>query len=181
MVATTPRSNIRFLVALHNSKMMANQFFDWNDPAGKFTGLLQEEWYERSVQNGFPLTTLVFEQNAAQRFFLATEAMRRWQQQTGVRVIGHETYAANKLDPKLGPQILREPYRRGLVRLPGAGLSRLQSMKLVTEVTRYPQFRTDDLVMSQWMGEYNLPHIYSREPKVRTTPVPAWLKGTVVA
>jgi hypothetical protein len=173
-----PKTHLRFLVALHRGKLMANQFFDWNDPSGKFTGMLQE-WYEKSVRSGFPLTTLVFEQNAAQRFFLATEAMRRWQQTTGVRVIGHETNSANKLDPQMGPHILRELYRRGLVRLPGKGLSRLSSLQLVEEVTRYPQFRTDDLVMSQWMGEANLSHIYSREPKVRMTPTPSWLKGSV--
>ena len=110
-----PKTNIRFLVALHRSKLTIGQFFDWNDPEGKFTGLLQQ-WYERSVVCGFPITTLIFEANAAQRFFLATEAIRRWQQSTGVRVIGHETYAANKLDKDLGPQILSELYRRGLVR-----------------------------------------------------------------
>lgn len=171
-----PATNIRFLVALHRGKLMARQFFDWNDPEGKFTGLLQE-WYERTVVLGFPLTTLVFEQNAAQRFFLATSAMQRWQQSTGVRVIGHETFASNKLDPKLGPQILSELYRRGLVRLPGKGdASRIMTMKLVEEVTRYPKATTDDLVMSQWMGEANLSHIFAREPKVRITPVPGWLK-----
>jgi hypothetical protein len=174
-----PATNIRFLVALMRSKLMINQFFDWNDPEGKFTGILHQ-WYEKSLLSGFPLTTLIFEANAAQRFFLATEAMRRWQQTTGVRVIGHETYAANKLDPLLGPQILSELYRRGLVRLPGRGdASRMMSLKLIEEVTRYPQFRTDDLVMSQWFGEANLAHIYSREPKSRTLPVPRWLREKI--
>jgi hypothetical protein len=171
-----PKTNLRFLVALMRSKLMANQFFDWNDPSGKFTGILHD-WYEKSVVLGFPMTTLVFEQNAAQRFFLATEAMRRWQQQTGVRVIGHETHAANKLDSKLGPQILSELYRRGLVRLPAKGdMSRLTSLKLVEEVTKYPMATTDDLVMSQWMGEANLNHIYARDPQVRTTWRPSWLR-----
>ena len=171
-----PKTNLRFLVALHRSKMMVNQFFDWNDPEGKFTGILAD-WYERSVVLGFPMTTLIFEANAAQRFFLATEALRRWQQKTGVRIIGHETFAANKLDPQLGPQILRELYRRGLVRLPGKGdLSRMTSMKLIEEVTRYPMGRTDDLVMSQWFGEANLDHVYKREPFQRVTPTPSWLR-----
>jgi hypothetical protein len=171
-----PQTKLRFLVALHNSKMMINQFFDWNDPDKKFTGLLPE-WYQKSVMQGFPITTLIFEANAAQRFFLATEALRRWQQQTGVRIIGHETYAANKLDPELGPQILRELYRRGLVRLPGKGdHSKFRSMRLTEEVTRYPMGRTDDLVMSQWFGEANLDHIYKRDATVRITNVPSWLK-----
>ncbi len=176
-----PKTNLRFLVALHRSKMQIGQFFDWNDPKNEFTGLLPQ-WYERSVACGFPIATLVFEQNAAQRFFLATDALKRWQQQTGVRVIGHETFAANKLDPNLGPQILSELYRRGLVRLPGAGdLARITSMKLVEEVTRYPQARTDDLVMAQWMGEANLRHIYARDPQQRTTWRPSWFRQQVPA
>jgi hypothetical protein len=171
-----PETNIRFLVAVHRSKLMINQFFDWNAEDGKFGGLLQQ-WFERTQVLGFPLTTLIFEMNAAQRFFLATEAIRRWQGQTGVRIIGHETHAVNKLDPKLGPQILSEVYRRGLVRLPGKGdISRVSSMKLVDEVTRYPMGRTDDLVMSQWFGECNLHKIYRRDPPVRNTWRPSWMR-----
>lgn len=174
-----PKSNLRFLVALHKGKLQASQFFDWNAQEQKFTGMLHD-WYQQSVVLGFPITTLVFEQNAAQRFFLATEAMRRWQQTTGVRVIGHETYAANKLDPNLGPQILSPLYRRGLIRLPaGNEMSRLKTLQLVEEVTRYPQGRTDDQVMAQWMGEANLDHIYAREPQVRLTWRPRWMKEQV--
>lgn len=171
-----PKSNLRFLVALEHRRLQIGQFFDWNDPEHRFTGMLQQ-WYERSVVLGFPISTLIFEQNAAQRFFLATEAIRRWQQTTGVRIIGHETHSHNKLDPKLGPQILSELYRRGLVRLPGKGdVARLSSNKLVQEVTRYPQNTTDDLVMSQWMGEANLNHVYRRDPIERIKKVPSWLK-----
>ena len=50
------------------------------------------------------------------------------------------------------------------------------SLKLVTEVTRYPAHRTDDLVMAQWFGEANLKHVYSRNTKSRQLPVPRWLK-----
>lgn len=174
-----PATNIRFLVALMRAKMSVNQFLDWNDPAGKFHGVLQD-WHEKALINGFPISTLIFEQNGAQRFFLATDAFRRWQQQTGVRVIGHETYAANKLDPQLGPQILAEVYRRGLVRLPGKGdISRLMTMKLVEEATKYPRGTTNDLVMSQWFGEANLKHVYNRNTKTRIRPVPGWLKEKI--
>ena len=174
-----PGTNIRFLVALMKAKMSVNQFLDWNDPEGKFHGILQD-WHDRALVAGFPISTLIFEQNGAQRFFLATDAFRRWQQRTGVRVIGHETFAANKLDPQLGPQILSEIYRRGLVRLPGKGdMARLMCMKLVEEVTHYPHVTTDDLTMSQWFGEANLKHVYNREPKARIRPVPGWLRDKI--
>lgn len=176
-----PKTNLRFLIDLMSVKMPLGQFFDWNDPKRQWTGVLPD-WYQRSVIAGFPISTLVFEQNAAQRFFLATDALRRWQQDTGVRIIGHETFAANKLDPALGPQTLSELYRRGLVRLPGHGdKARMTSLKLVTEVTRYPQHRTDDLVMSQWMGEANLTHIYNREPPMRITWRPTWMRDEMPA
>lgn len=173
-----PKTNLRFLVALHNTKLSIGQFFDWSESDGSFKGLLAD-WYQKSVQLGFPISTLIFEQNAAQRFFLATEAIRRWQQQTGVRIIGHETYAANKLDPALGPQILSQLYRRGLIRLPGHDFAHGACMKLVDQVTHYPQGRMDDLVMSQWMGEANLNHVYSREPQARTTKVPSWVRSGI--
>jgi len=174
-----PQTDLRFLVALQRSKLMVGQFLDWDVAQGKFTGILSQ-WHEKCLVNGFPLSTLIFEQNGAQRFFLATETFRRWQQKTGVRVIGHETFAANKLDPELGPQILAPLYRRGLIRLPGGDeISKLTTLKLVEEVTRYPLFRTDDLVMSQWFGEANLQHVYSREPKPRIRPVPGWLREKI--
>jgi hypothetical protein len=170
-----PATQLRFLMALHNTKMRLEQFFDWSDPDRRFVGLLPE-WYDRSVTAGYPLTTLIFEQNAAQRFFLATDALRRWQQQTGVRVIGHETSAANKLDPELGPQQLGPLYRRGLVRLPhGSQAAALGSLKLIDEVTRYPMGRKDDLTMSQWFGEADLSHIYARKPPERYSWRPSWM------
>jgi hypothetical protein len=176
-----PQSELRFLVALTNLKMQLSQFFDWSDPKKSFTGILHE-WYQMSVAKGFPIATLIFEANAAQRFFLATDALRRWQQQTGVRVIGHETFARNKLDPELGPQQLGPLYRRGLIRLPGKGdKARLASVKLVEEVTHYPIGRKDDLVMSQWFGEANLGHVYAREPKPRYSWRPSWYTELVPA
>ena len=174
-----PATNLRFLVALEQRKMQVGQFLDWNAPEGQYTGLLQR-WHEKALVAGFPISTLIFEQNGAQRFFLATAAFKRWQQMTGIRVIGHETFAANKLDPKLGPQILSQIYRRGLVRLPyGDDAGRWMSLKLIEEVTRYPKHRTDDLVMSQWFGEANLGHVYNRQPKQRTLPVPTWLREKI--
>lgn len=176
-----PKTQLRFLIALMNTKMAVNQFFDYNSLSGEFTGILQD-WYKKTCELGFPLSTLVFEQNGAQRFFLAQDSLRRWQQQTGVRIIGHETTARNKLDRELGPQILAELYKRGLIRLPGyrsedqVDRARLTSMKLVDEVTKWPKGRADDLVMSQWFGEASLSSIYQQIPHPRITKVPTWMR-----
>ncbi len=174
-----PESKLRFLLDLMKVKMGVNQFLDWHSPSGQFEGVAHE-WWERSVALNMPITTMVFEANAAQRFFLATQAIRDWQAATGVRVIGHETYAANKLDRELGPQILAQIYRRGLIRLPGRGEeARLTSLKLIEEVTKWPKGGCDDQVMAQWFGEYNLEHIYDPTPFIRFDSRPDWLRPQV--
>ena len=65
------------------------------------------------------------------------------------------------------------------MRLPGKqnGEARYTSLKLVDEVTRYPQSTTDDCVMSEWMFEWNLPILYT-PPAMRNPErekVPSWI------
>jgi hypothetical protein len=51
-------------------------------------------------------------------------------------------------------------------------------MKLVDEVTHYPDTLTTDCVMSQWFGEYWLPTMV---PDLEALPVmkrPSWMKGS---
>lgn len=158
----TPVSQNRYLMDLERRAMTAGDFLDWHHEGACWTGLL-EEWWQRSVGMGLRVSAVVVEANAAQRFMLQYDHVRRWMAARDVRVIGHQTHA-NKADPKLGVTTLAPHWRFGRVRLPGKpGPGRLAAMKLVEEVTRWPMGRQDDLAMSQWMFEMNLERLY-REP-----------------
>lgn len=169
----------RFLLDLVRQAMDAPDFLDFNLNDGVYTGLL-EEWWQRSKDVGAPFTTLIVEANAAQRFMLQYDMFRKWAGLRGVQVIPHQTHR-NKADPDYGVQSIAPHYRFGRIRLPGkqgAGESaRIASMKLVDEVTRWPNAATDDCVMAQWFLEWNLTRI-QRRPRADTVQSrPSWVNG----
>lgn len=173
-----PATGFRFLMDLLRVKMSAPEFLDWNEREQSFSGVM-ETWQERSKRLGVPIGWWVVEQNAAQRFILQYDHFRRWQQRTGVRVIGHDTNT-NKADPEFGLSASLKPiFRRGLIRLPGYqqdSVSRPASLKLVNEATRYPSSTTDDTLMALWFFEFN-------RRRFETTPLERqpkkWLPGFV--
>ena len=67
---------------------------------------------------GYPISHWIVEVNAAQRFLLAHDFVRKWQALRMVNVIPHTT-SRNKLDQNLGVEALLPPlWRTGQVRLP---------------------------------------------------------------
>lgn len=177
-----PHTNQRFLLDLIRQQMDAPDFLDWNENNRVFHGIMQE-WQDRSKDLGAPISHWIVEANAAQRFILQYDHVRRWQRTHGVQIVAHQTHR-NKTDPDFGVQMLKNLYRFGQVRLPGAGVGRLASLKLVDEVTRYPQTSTDDCMMAQWFGENHiangaLHHTQDREPIVLRRP--SWMRKKVAA
>lgn len=177
-----PATKQRFLMDLIRQSMDAPDFLDWNQNQGVFFGVM-EEWQIRSKDLGYPITHWIVENNAAQRFILQYDHVRRWQRVHGVQVIAHSTHR-NKTDPDFGIQMLKGIYRFGQVRLPAVGQGRLASLKLVDEVTRYPQTSTDDCLMAQWFGEFHLgqgalSRITEHEPTVMRRPT--WMRRKVAA
>lgn len=178
-----PATNQRFLMDLIRQSMDAPDFLDWNANAGKFFGVM-EEWQERSSDLGYPISHWIVEINAAQRFLLQYDHVRRWQRQHGVQIVGHSTHK-NKTDPDFGVQMVKNLYRFGQVRLPGGTLSgRIAALKLVDEVTRYPQTSTDDCLMAQWFLEHqlangNMIRSLDHEPVVLRRP--SWMRKRVFA
>lgn len=168
----------RFLLDLIRQGMDAPDFLDWNIAQGVYTGVL-EEWWQRSKDLGFPFTWLVAEANAAQRFMLQYDYFRKWASTRGVAVIPHQTHR-NKSHPEFGIQAIAPHYRYGRVRLPGKQMDpgRMAAMKLVDEVTRWPQAATDDCVMAQWFLEFNLTRMLRKESAVPTTlwQPPRWFR-----
>lgn len=172
VIDTDPNADRRYLMDLERRKMTSAEVLDWNNPAGAYTGLM-EEWQQRSVALRIPITHWVYEANAAQRDFLTGERFNNWKSTRKVAVLPHQT-SKTKQDPKFGVQRLAPLYRFGKVRLPGAADARTTSLKLIDEVQKYPLGRYFDLGMSQWFVEVALPKIKPTTKSLPMLPRPSW-------
>lgn len=155
--AYQPDSDLRFLIDIERGMMDAPDFLDHNSTTGQFYGLL-EDWTQRAAEMGRPINYLIVETNAAQRFMTQYDFFRRWQSTRNVRLIPHTTNR-NKADPEYGVQMLAPLYQMGKVRLPALPGHMWTNKKIqifARELTRWPRSATDDQVMSQWFGEFNL-------------------------
>jgi hypothetical protein len=164
----------RWLMDLERRPMEANEFLDFNHATQRFTGIL-EEWAQTSVDLNVPITHVIVEHNAAQRFLLQYDTVRQWMSRRNIEIIGHNTHR-NKSDPDFGVESIREHYKFGRKRLPYKRDSDgfICSMKLINELTTYPHGKTDDCVMADWFGEWNLPRIYSPQEAEGRSWRPSW-------
>lgn len=175
--AVQPDSEQRFLLDLHRERMDAPEFLDWSANLNVFTGLL-EDWWHLFKKVGVPLSYVIVEINAAQRFMLQYDHFQRWTRSRKVLLIPHST-ARNKGDPEFGVQMIAPKWKHGQVRLPGKNndLGRIHAMRLVDEVLRYPNATSNDCVMGQWFLEHNLINLKRRGVKkvVKSDPRrPSW-------
>jgi hypothetical protein len=170
-----PASEQRFLLDLVRQKMEAGDFLDWNANDKQFFGLAQD-WQVRSKLLGLPITHWIIEQNAAQRFLLQYDHTKRWQRTHNVGIIGHNTTVL-KLSEEYGIEMLANLYKFGNVRLPGhhADHSRIASLKLVHEATRYPDVSTTDCLMAQYFLEFNLPSLSKEKKPMHKLARPSWM------
>lgn len=170
-----PTTEYRWLIDLVKSPMEAGEFLDYNPATGKYTGLL-EDWVGVSRDLGCPITHVIVEDNAAQRFLLQYKTVQQWMSITGVEILGHSTHR-NKSDPDFGVETIAQHYQFGRVRLPYKRNSEgwVCSTKLIEEVTHYPHGRTDDQVMAHWFLEWNLPRIYSPDETQGKQWRPSWV------
>lgn len=175
---TDTTSGYRYVMDVERAKMGANDFLD-RSADGTYIGLA-EEWVQRAKQQGYPITHLIVERNAAQRFMLQLEHFQNWWRTRSVEVREHETMS-NKADPDYGVwATLPEAWRFNRVRLPGGDVTARNTVyPLVQEVTTYPDGATDDLVMSSWFGEYHLDSLIgTRQPVGQFyTDIPTWAGG----
>jgi hypothetical protein len=168
----------RYLLNHVRKKMGANDFLDYDHGSDEYVGLA-EQIVSNARTQGCPVQFLILEKNAAQRWAMQYDFFTRWKQTRRVQVIPHET-TSNKSDADLGVwATLPNVYKNGLVRLPGRDSAcKAMSYPLVREVTTYPNGSTDDCVMSQWFGEYNLQHLVTRRHTGArvSTDIPSWMK-----
>lgn len=154
-------NQFQHLLDLQRKKMGAPDLLDWNHASGAWTGML-EEWWQRSNDQGHPITHVIIEANAAQKFLLQYDHARRWAMTRGVQLIAHQTQR-NKTDPDYGVTSLGPHYKFGRVRLPGHPQSRVYAMPLVAEVTRYPHSGTTDQVMAHWFLTWNSHRLFVKQ------------------
>lgn len=165
-----PATETRYLVNLVRKPMTSGQFLDLNSTNGIYTGLC-EEWAQMGKKNKFPVDAIVLEENATQKWFFQFEWSRQWLSSRGVTMEPHQTQR-NKADPELGIQSLLPPqYEYGRVRFPGNRLdgSRATIMKMVDELTHWPEARTSDCVMAHWFFEFKMPKLL-KQKKFRDRP-----------
>lgn len=169
-----PVSKRRILVDLHRGKMRTPDALAFNPDSGMFTGLF-EEWWRSSVEQGRPITRLIFEANDSEVFFLDGLELTRWRQARGVLVTRHKTNR-NKWDPNYGLESLAPVYMHGQVRLPGdvPSGSRALAQQLVREATNWPQ-GTSDLLMEQWFVEANMANLAVEHNPLPAQRRPSWV------
>lgn len=169
-------AHTRLLLNVFDGKMSADELLDWNAEGDRFKGIMHD-WQLRSIEQGLPIKYWIVENNAAQRYLLAYDHVRRWAQRYRVTIKPHTTTAKNKLDPELGPQTLREPHRAGLVRYAYGDRNSVGKTEIIRQqLTTFPSpaYKSDQ-VMAEWMASYHIP---SLQPRTTTLPIahrPTWL------
>ena len=139
------------LVRCKRTRMQSSGFLDYNIETGRFSGLLQDWWYE-SQGTDAPISMVVVEINAAQKYLVTQPHVQKWQTTTGCHINPHVT-ARNKADPDYGVESLERWFRNGLIRLPfGGPEARLNIHPLVDEAKKYPTSATTDMVMTTWFA-----------------------------
>jgi len=164
-----PETNLRYLVDTERCRLTAEQLLGYDTGTKDYSGIM-EEWQSRSFDMGYPISHWIVEVNAAQRFLLAHDFVRKWQALHGVNVVPHTT-SRNKLDETLGVEALLPPlWRTGQVRLPTMR-GNWKTLAVIDEMSTWTRGKKNgtDLVMAHWFAELHMPAL--RAPVM---PKPQW-------
>ena len=154
-----PKTNLRYLVDLERIKLTAEELLGYATSTGEFYGLM-EEWQNRSWDLGYPISHWIVEINAAQRFLLAHDFVRKWQARHHANIVPHTT-SRNKLDDNLGVEAMLPPlWRAGSVRLPTMR-ENWKTLAFIDEMTSWSRDKKHgtDLVMAHWFSELHMPQL----------------------
>lgn len=154
-----PDQGLYHVVDLERVKLTAEELLGWQMTTGEYSGIL-EDWVQRADRMGYPISHVVVEVNAAQRFLLAHDFVRRWQATRNVQVIPHTT-SRNKLDENLGLEALIPPLvRSGSLRLPTMS-GNWKTLALVEELTSWTRDKKKgtDLAMALWFTVLHAPRL----------------------
>ena len=171
-----PETNLRYLIDIERCKLTAEELLGYDTGSRQYWGVM-EEWQGRSWELGYPITNWIVEVNAAQRFLLAHDFVRKWQAKWGVNVTAHTT-TRNKLDENLGIEALLPPlWRTGQVRLPELR-DNWKTMALLDEMCTWTRNKKNgtDLVMAHWFAELHMPQMRPAAAPPRMWR-PSWLSA----
>ncbi len=173
-IVYSPTTEFRYVMDLERAFMGADEFLDFDYANQKFSGLLPE-WLQTSRDLGMPITHVIVETNAAQKFLLQYDHVRRWMAKEMVDIVSHDTHR-NKSDPEFGVDSIRQHFQFGRYRLPykrdSQGMFLMR--RYIEELTNYPHGRTDDMVMATWFFEWQLPRLYVSEEAAGKEWRPSW-------
>jgi len=154
-----PETKLRYLIDLERAKLTAEQLLGYDTKTGEYSGIM-EDWQQRSVTLGRPITHWIVEVNAAQRYLLAHQFVRDWCASRGVTIVAHTT-TRNKLDTDLGIEALLPPLvRSGQVRLPSMS-NNWKTLALIDELCKWTRDKKSgtDCVMAWWFAELHAPSL----------------------
>lgn len=171
-----PDANRRYAIDIIKRRMNPEQFLSRSIETGEYSGLLVD-LMASSIEQGCKISHVVFEVNAAQRWFLSQETTQNWALITGVRMVPHTTHV-NKNDPKFGVETIGDLFRQGQIRLPwGDVIARKRTKDFLDEAYTYPDGETTDLVMSCWFHKLAIENHYSPVRQVNLMmPRPSWVR-----
>lgn len=170
-----PDTDRRYVVDLWRKRMNPEDFISLDLNTFEWSGLIPE-LTAQSNDSDAPISHIVVEVNAAQRWLLSQPHVQKWMEQTGQIFVPHTT-SINKRDPKYGFESIGDLFRQGMIRLPyGNATSRLQMGYMVQEAITYPDGDTDDVLMSTWFQKLAVENHYTpRRIGMYSMARPQWL------
>jgi hypothetical protein len=173
-----PETDNRYIIDLHRKRLNPEQFLSMDLDSYEFSGLIPE-LFAQSVALGIPITHIIVEVNAAQRWLLQQPHVQRWMEATGVRFLPHTT-TINKQDPKYGLESIGDYFRQGKIRIPWRDIAaRNRCQILIDEAVLYPDGDTTDVIMSTWFARLAIEnHYVPRKFSGYHLQRPGWMKRT---
>jgi len=170
-----PDTDRRYIIDLWRQRMNPEDFLSLDLNTFDWSGLIPQVTQDSNIA-GVPITHVVVEVNAAQRWLLSQPHVQRWMEQTGQVFVPHTT-TVNKRDPKFGFESIGDLFRQGMIRIPWqTPQSRLQMGYLIQEAISYPDGDTDDTLMSTWFQKLAVENHYTpRKEGMYRMSRPGWL------
>ncbi len=155
-----PNTDRRYLINMWRQRMNPEDFLSLDLDTHEFSGLMCDI---RDMGNkaGVPVSHVIVEVNAAQRWLLSQPHVQRWIELTGITFVPHTT-SVNKRDPKFGFESIGDLFRQGFIRMPySTPTARLNMQYLITEAIQYPDGDTDDTLMATWFMKLAIENHYT--------------------